>query len=197
MGAPAVGRWGAERPLKAWARVGRSVTTAGGRRRSPRRRGFGRHVDESRGNSLAARQDAQQQRAGARHGVVRGASPEAATSLPRRRRILGEVGDDGRPLDFEALSLRLGEGLGAAWEGARRHTEHCSLHVGSGGGPGCAGGAPVHAALQSPEVPAAAGEFPAWCASGVPWRVSLLVSLVITLHYITLLSLHADRCISF
>ena len=31
-----------------------------------------------------------------------------------------------------------------------------------------------------------AGEFPAWCASGVPWRVSLLVSLVITLHYITL-----------
>ena len=24
-----------------------------------------------------------------------------------------------------------------------------------------------------------------WCASGVPWRVSLLVSLVITLHYIT------------
>ena len=29
--------------------------------------------------------------------------------------------------------------------------------------------------------------FPAWCASGVPWRISLLVSLVITLHYITLL----------
>ena len=29
-------------------------------------------------------------------------------------------------------------------------------------------------------------EFPAWCASGVPWRVSLLVSLVITLHYIAL-----------
>jgi hypothetical protein len=28
-------------------------------------------------------------------------------------------------------------------------------------------------------------EFPEWCASGVPWRVTLLVSPVITLHYIT------------
>ena len=30
------------------------------------------------------------------------------------------------------------------------------------------------------------GEFPEWCASGVPWRVTLFVSPVITLHYITL-----------
>ena len=29
------------------------------------------------------------------------------------------------------------------------------------------------------------GEFPEWCASGVPWRVTLFVSPVITLHYIT------------
>ena len=30
------------------------------------------------------------------------------------------------------------------------------------------------------------GEFPEWCASGVPWRVTHFVSPVITLHYITL-----------
>jgi hypothetical protein len=37
------------------------------------------------------------------------------------------------------------------------------------------------------------GEFPEWCASGVPWRVTLFVSPVITLHYITLVVFHILR----
>ena len=81
MGAPAVGRWGAKRPLKAWAGVGPSATAAGRRPRPPRWRGFGQHVDGGRGDGRAARQDAEQQRAGARRGAVRGASPEEASSI--------------------------------------------------------------------------------------------------------------------
>jgi hypothetical protein len=76
--APAVGRWGAERPLKAWAPVGAAATAAGRRARQPRRRGFGQQVEEGSGEALAARRGAEQQRADARRRVVRRASPRAA-----------------------------------------------------------------------------------------------------------------------